>query len=73
MDTLFDVAVLLRGNREIRHILLPFLPRYEDQIELNGKVYIVIKVMYDLSAYQGGCNLAIPAKAFVRLKTDNDF
>ncbi len=73
MDTLFDVVVLLRGNREIRRILLSFLPRNEDQIELNGKVYIVIKVMYDLSAYQGGGNLAIPAKVFVRLNIYNDF
>lgn len=73
MDTLFDVTVLLRGNREIRRVLLPFLPRNEDQIELNGKVYIVVKIMYDLSTYQGGCNSAIPAKVFVRLKTDNDF
>lgn len=73
MNTLFDITFLLRETREIHHVLLPFLPRGGDQIELNGIVYIVIKTMYDLSTYQGGCTSTIPAKVFVRRKTDNDF
>lgn len=73
MAILFDVAVLLRGGKELRRILLPFPPNCGNQIELTGSVYIVTKTMYDLSAYQGGCGSAIPTKTFVRMKTDDDF
>lgn len=73
MDTLFDITFLLQETKKIHHVLLPFLPRHGEQIELNGIVYIVIKTMYDLSAYQCGCTSAIPAKISVRRKTDNDF
>lgn len=73
MNALFDTTFLLREPTEIHHVLLPFLPRHGDQIELNGTVYIVIKTVYSLSAYQYGCTTAIPAKVFVRRKTDNDF
>lgn len=73
MNTLFDISFLLSETRELHHVLLPFLPRHGDQIKLNGTVYIVEKTMYDLSAYQCGCTSAIPAKIFVRRKTDNDY
>ena len=73
MDILFDISFLLQETKEIHHVLLPFLPRNGDQIVLNGSVYIVKKTMYDLSTYQGGCPSAIPAKVFVRRKTDNDY
>lgn len=73
MNTLFDISFLLRETKEIRRVSLPFLPRNGDQIVLNGSVYIVTKTMYDLSTDQGGCTSAIPAKVFVRRKTENDF
>jgi len=73
VKTFFDVAVLLHGTKEIYRSLLPFLPRIQDQIELDRKTYIVNKIMYGLSVYRDGNVSTIHAKVVVRRKTDNDY
>ena len=54
-------------HREIHHTTLPFLPRADDHMIINGTTYIAVKVEYDLLA------LPINAKVVIRRKTDNDF
>ncbi len=71
-NMMFDV-ILLQGTKEILCARLPFLPRAQDQFEINGTAYMVSKTIYDLSAYQDGSTPAIPAKVYVRRKTDNDY
>ncbi len=71
-NTMFDV-VILQGTKQVLCARLPFLPGAQDQFEFNGTVYIVSKTIYDLSAYQDGSTPAIPAKVYVRRKTDNDY
>ena len=60
-------------HREIHHTTLPFLPRADDHMIINGTTYIALKVEYDLSAYQGQNGSPIPARVVIRRKTYNDF
>ena len=69
---MFYVTFALKG-REVHHTTLPFLPRADDHMIINGMTYIALKVEYDLSAHQGQNGSAIPARVVVRRKTDNDF
>ncbi len=59
--------------REVYHATLPFLPRADDHMIINGTTYIALKVEYDLSAYQGQSGSTIPTRVVIRRKTDNDF
>ena len=63
---MFYVSFELKG-REVHHATLPFLPRVNDHMIINGMTYIAVKVEYDLLA------LPINAKVVIRRKTDNDF
>lgn len=73
-DVLFDAAFTLPGRKgEVHRTTLPFLPRVQEHIALNGTTYIVTKIEYDLSAYRGQGNSIIPVTVIVRRKTDNDF
>ena len=49
---MFYVTFALKG-REVHHTTLPFLPRADDHMIINGMTYIALKVEYDLSAHQG--------------------
>jgi len=69
----FDVTLLLKGTNVVFLGLLPFLPKDGDQIKLDGKIYIALRTVYDISGYQNSHSNAIPAEVMVRLKNDNDF
>jgi len=69
----FNVTLLLKGAKVVFHGLLPFLPKDGDQIKLDGKIYIALRTVYDISECQNSHTNAIPAEVMVRLKNDNDF